>query len=309
MDLWLIKDTEKYNVTPILTKLTWNTDVELLGSQLDFAIMQNKDDSYIKDLDIKSGDNIGLLDEEGNTLFRGIIITVDDGECSCLDYAFYFAKNEETIQFNKVSISDAIKTLCRRYGIECEVGDIRVKLDKIYFDTTIADMIKDMLDKAYKSTGVQYRAYMKKNILVVDTMYDYEIQGLEVIHELSYKETLDGMYNSIKVVSGSEEKYKIEAYVKDDKSIAEYGLLQLVETIDEKDKAKAKHTAETLLKDNNRVKRSGSIVTLGNDIVRAGMFISNIKNTKFTGKYLINAVTHSIENGLHTMQLKISEVV
>ena len=186
-----------------------------------------------------------------------------------------------------------------------EVGDIRVNLDKIYFDTTIASMLKDMLDVVYKATGVRYRAYMKKNVLVVDTMYDYKLDGLECIHELDYKESIDGMYNAIKVVSGSEENYKVEAYVKDDASIAKYGLLQLQEKIDDKDISKAKHTAETLLKDKNRLVVSGSIATNGSSGARAGMYVENLKNTRFTGKYLIKSVMHTIENGLHTMKLQL----
>lgn len=308
MELWLIKSDKKYNITPITTSLEWTTDIDMLGSQLDFTIMQNKSDKYIKDLDIVSGDNIGLLDENGKVLFRGVIVTVDNGDCSCLDYAFYFAQNEETIQFNKVSVSKAIETLCTRYGIESKVGNIRVNVNKIYFDTTIAEMIKDMLENVYKSTGIKYRAYMNKNVLTIDTLYDYQLEGLTVIHELSYKESLEGLYNSIKVVSGSEENYKVEAYVKNDESIAKYGLLQLVEKIDEKDISKAKHTAQTLLKDKNKLNVSGSVVTNGDSKARAGMQVKNLQNARFTGTYLIKSISHKVKNSLYTMQLKLEVI-
>jgi len=92
--------------------------------------------------------------------------------------------------------------------------------------------------------------------------------------------------------------------LEDDNNISKFGLLQEIETVEDKDISLARNIANNRLKELNRVNEDISIKLLGDDTVRAGRII-NIDNDMFkmNGQYLVKDCTHSYHNRVHTMDL------
>lgn len=315
VELWLIKSDYKYNITPITSGLEWTTDIKSVGADMKFSFVQN-DDKYIQNLDVREGDNVSLLDIESDgtvtNLFRGIIIDCEpskkngDVKCSAFDYSYYLTKNEETIQFNNVRADKAIQQICDMYTINVEVPVFYTMIKHIYFDMKLSDIIKDILEKIYEDTGYRYRMEFVNNRLVITHHPSIEISGINMIHDERFMRTIADMYNSIKVVSGSEERFKVEAETSDKANIGKYGVMQMVHSVSDKDISQAKNIANNLLKENNKVKEFGTISTDGDTRVRAGrvLNISEI-NSNFNGKFIIKSCTHEIKNKNHKMTMEL----
>ena len=107
------------------------------------------------------------------------------------------------------------------------------------------------------------------------------------------------MKNSVKIISESDKVYTTKAVAKDTDSIYNYGVLQEVIKIDEKD-GDAKSCAKNKLSEMNKVKESFSIeiIEAVNSYTRAGALI-----TVDDVNYLIESSDHSIKNGVHYVKL------
>lgn len=103
---------------------------------------------------------------------------------------------------------------------------------------------------------------------------------------------------------------RVVAIAKDDKNIAQFGLLQEVESVDDKDIAKAKVIAQNKLKELSRIGEDISIELLGDDNVRAGRILEvNNDMFKLQGQYLVKDCTHTYQNRIHKMSLTIEKVI
>lgn len=113
------------------------------------------------------------------------------------------------------------------------------------------------------------------------------------------------MRNSIKVISNN----KIVAEIKNDELIKQYGLLQEVTSVEDKDIAQANNIANNLLNDLGKVFEESSFECPGDYRVRAGRLIEvNEPVTGINGKYLIKSCKHTLKNGIHTMSLNLGVV-
>ena len=121
------------------------------------------------------------------------------------------------------------------------------------------------------------------------------------------------MKNSIKIiVSNTEndnETVQLVATAKDDSNIKKYGLLQDVQTLDQKDIAQANSIASNSLKDLNKILESNSISLIGSDNVKANRVL-NITEiyTGMSGKYLVTKSSHTLNNGISKMTLDLEVV-
>lgn len=315
-------------ITNISGELSWRDSIDTLGMELNVNVVRNTVDKYMSGYDlVEVGDKI-ILSNNDKEVFRGIIVDLDTEKfkksITAFDYAFYLNQSRTIIQFNKAKADDAIKQLCNKFNVPIgNITGISASITKIYKEDTIADIMKDILKQATDTLGIRYRLEMRAGKLYIEKYTDLIIKPrfkpapniggfnpLLAIGNISKNESIADMKNSILISSGDEKSSRVVAESKDDNNIAKFGLLQEVESVDDKDIAQAKNIAQNKLKELNRVGEDISIKLLGDDNVRAGRVIE-VDNDMFNlkGQYLVKDCTHSYQNRVHTMDLTIEKVM
>lgn len=327
--LFLIKDNGmETNITRMCGNLSWRDSIDTLGMELNVSVARNIENRYMMNYDlVEIGDKIMLLNNT-NEIFRGIIVDLETERyrksITAFDYAFYLNQSRTIIQFNKVKADDAVKQLCSKFNVPIgNITSIPIPITKIYKDDTVADIIKDILKQATDALGIRYRLEMRAGKLYIEKYTDLIItprfkpapniaafNPLRTIGNVSKTESIADMKNSILITSSDEKSSRVVAEAKDDNNISKFGLLQEVESIDDKDMAQARNIAQNKLRELNRIRKDISITLLGDDNVRAGRILE-IDNDMFNlkGQYLVKDCTHMYQNRIHTMDLTLEEVI
>lgn len=304
-----VLSVEGYQIDHIATGLTWSSNKDTLGQSLSFAMPFDERNALLPAPFIEPGDKVTLR-YKSKIIFFGIVETEERDEREpikyiCFDLAYYLNENEITIQFRNQTISSALEEICRRFGIKCDITKIDVRVTKIYNGKLVSEVIKDLLKIAEQKTGARYRFEMRGDTFVVFHWRDMHVKvNVEWISSPQRKRTMSDMRNKIQVVANGENKMKIFAEAKDERSIKKYGLLTKIEAIDEKEKAKAQQVANNLLKELNRLQETGAVSLLGNYEARAGRLLTlNEPITGLIGDYFITDAQHTLENDIHLMVL------
>lgn len=305
-----------YDVSSIVYNMSWNDSIETLGVELSFTTPKVLS---FQNFEINVKDKIKVFNKStGQEIFRGIIISKDIGKhelnFTCFDYAFYLNQSKLIYQIDNISVSECIKQLANKFNVPIyKIENIPTVSTEIYTDKTVAEIIKDLLEKATMETGKKYRFemnYGKLHVLAYERIEVFASVELannlnplpftKTIDNISKSENISDLKNSIVVV----ENEKVLATALSQESIDELGLLQEIISVDEKDRAKAGQTAKITLQELNRVNESISIDGLGSDNLRAGRII-NIVSLQYNlnGYYLIKSSTHSYNNNIHRVTL------
>ncbi len=288
----------KTDILPCSNNITWSSDIDTLGTQLSFDSLYNLSEGSIVSLFINNKEYL-----------RTIVVKKSEGKFSnnytCFDYSWYL-KNEVIKQFNGVSASTAIRSLLSERNMKSNIVNIPTKIKKIYKDQTIASIIDDILDQAQKEQGIKYLKEMQVNTLIVSKLHDMKIAPKILISkDITINSSIEELKNKILIVNGGEENTKILAVAEDKSCQSQVGLLQMIESVDDKEVAKAKSVASNLLKENNRIFKDTSFDVLG--IKDAETIKSNrliyIKAKKLNGWYRIKSASHTLSNNKHTVNI------
>lgn len=309
---------EQKEITGLVADLSWKDSVDTLGMELSFNRAYS-DERYFPKVKIAPGDKLLLLNNTSE-LFRGIVVEEGfgnrfDRDVKAFDYAFYLNKSEIIIQFNGVQGNTAIEQTCQK--INAPVGGIAkipIVVKGIHKDKTAAEVIKSVLEEATKQLGTRYRVearqgklYVEKHSnLVVNARYQpaSNLASFDVTKSasISGSRSIAEMKNAILVSSSGENSVAIAASEKDGGSVAKFGLLQGVESLDDANMAQARNVARNKLKELNKVDENFTLDMMGNDLVRAGrvLFYEDEIN-QIKGNFLVKSCTHTLKNGVHTM--------
>lgn len=292
-----------FNGVDILKKsnnTSWNSDTDTLGMQVTFDSLVNLTEGSIISFLISSKE-----------YFRGIIIKKSEGKFSynytAMDYSFYF-KNEVIKQFNGIKASSAITSLLKEYGINSKIVNIPTAINKIY-KQSLSDIIEDILKQAEEDQGIKYFKEMNVNTLVVKKLQDMRIKPKIIIgSDITIESSIEEMKNKILVVSSEESNNSIYAMAEDKNSINKFGLLQKIESIEEKNISQAKNITNNLLRQYNKVFKSTSINVLGIDgaeTIRANRLIELNVGNKLKGWYKIKSANHTLSNNKHNVTIEL----
>ena len=316
----IIKDKD---VTDIIGNLTWRDTVDTLGVVVDFELPVNRYDKKFEFLyDITLGDPIQILNDKGETLVQAIIVSeTPNGKITSFtayDMAWYLNKSTVIKQFKKMIGNDCIKSLCKEIGIKVEVLGLDTKIDKIYKDKTISDVIKDIIEQCSRFNSKKFFIEYDKDTLrimpykKIKVVGQYEMQKDKFINinenigGVSLSKSIVDMKNSVLVVTENKGAIRTIGQEQDSKSIEKYGKLQEVVTLDEKEFSKANLVAKNELKKLNRITEDFSIDVLGDDNVKSGRVIDvDLPLFNLKGEYLIKESNHTISNHIHKISLKL----
>ena len=316
----IIKDKD---VSDIIGNLTWRDTVDTLGVEVDFELPINRYDKKFEFLyDITLGDPIQILNAKGEVLVQAIIVSeTPNGKITSFtayDMAWYLNKSTVIKQFKKMIGNDCVKSLCKEIGIDVEVSGLDTKIDKIYKDKAVSEVIKDIIEQCSQFNSKKFFIEFDKNKLIVSPYKKIKVFGTfemqkdkfininENIGGVSLSKSIVDMKNSVLVVTENKGAIRTIGEEQDSKSIEKYGKLQEVVTLDEKEFSKANLVAKNELKKLNRITEDFSIDVLGDDNVKSGRVIDiDLPLFNLKGEYLIKESNHTISNHIHKISLKL----
>lgn len=323
----LVSNNQKKDITHLIKSIEWEDSLDTLGMRVTFSIARNYINKYFKDAElVKVGNGIVLLNK-GQERFRGLIVTEEIGhyekKFDCFDFAFWLNKSKTIKQFNKVVSSKAIKQVCDELKIPVQVKGMSTKISKIYKDKEVSEILKDIIDQEEKTTGKKYRMEMREGKLCIEPYKNLKVKARYQIAtntgdfdatlnlgNVSKTLTIENMVNSVLVTSSEEKSVRVVAKAQNKDFIQKFGLLQNIESVDKKDKAKAQNIANNKLKELCKIGESISIEILGSDGLRSGRIIEiNNKEYDLKGGYLIKDCKHSYINKIHKCSATIERVI
>lgn len=329
-ELWVQKQDKTYtNITPLLSKISWTSNLGSLGDQLKFDLITS-DAKYIPNHPVTIGKIISLrnknLPQKEQELFRGEIFTERKSSREAVsfdafDYAFFLNKSKDFYQFNDTQANKAIEDILKNYNVPIgNIPEIPLTINKIYANKQVANIIKDILTLVEEQRDEKYYMEMyngkfnirkeEKEEPIEATFNLAENLGQRPITDFiinpSRTRSITNMKNSIKIISDKEVLLK-----KDNQDyINQYGLLQEVKSIGKDEKDKAETIAKNLLKDLAKISEETSLTLPGHDAVRAGRRLKiQEKITGIDGTYRVKSCTHSLENGHHWMNLSLEKLI
>lgn len=279
--------------------LSWNSDIDTLGTQLSF--------DSIKDL--KEGLVVSLFNGS-RELIRGIILkkTIRNSYYSYVvqDYSFYL-KNEIRIEFNGTSASSAISSILNKAYIKGDICNLPTKITDRYCDE-IGNIIDKILETSEKDQGTKYFKEIDVNVLKIRRLYDMKINPkIYIAKDFDVESSIENMKNKIEVIGNEENNKSLLAKAEATGMQYFYGILSKIEKVSAENIAQAKNIANNLLNDLNVIERSTTIPVVafeGADDIKANRMIY-INSGVLCGYYKIKSANHSLVKGLHKVDLGI----
>lgn len=315
-----IKDID---VTSYIGNLTWRDSIDTLGVEVSFDLVQNKFDKNMDFLyDITLGDSFQIINKVGETLVQAIIVSESPNgkitSFTAYDMAWYLNKSTLIRQFKKMIGNDCVKSICEEIGIDVEVKGLDTKIDKIYKDKTVSDIIYDIIEQCSQFNSKKFFIEFENNILKIRPFEKIKVVGQYEIHKnnfidvaqnigsVSLTRSIIDMKNSVLVTTENKKAVRTVGKEQDTESIEKYGLLQEVISLDEKEFNKASLVAKNELKKLNKISEDLSVDILGDDKVKSGRIIDiNLPLFNLYGEYLIKESNHSLDNGIHKISLSL----
>ncbi|KYM38516.1 terminase [Fusobacterium necrophorum subsp. funduliforme] len=311
------------DITDYTGNISWRDSVDTLGVELSFDVAVNRyDKNFSFLLDITLGDSVQLINEQGESLLQCIIVSESPNEkttsFTAYDMAWYLNKSTVIKQFKKMVGNDCVKSLCEEIGIKVEVSGLDTKIDKIYKDKVISDVIYDIIKQCSQHNSKRFFVEMDKGILKIGPFKKIKVTGQYEMHEgvfidvqknagnVTLNRSIVDMKNSILVVTENKKAVRTVGKEQDVENIKKYGKLQHVVILDEKEHKKAALVAKNELKKLNKITEDFSIDVLGDDKVKSGRVIDiDLPFFNVKGEYFIKESNHALQNGIHRASLSL----
>lgn len=272
------------------------------------------------DIDFLEGDTV-RFSVDGKLIFFGWVFTKDKDRWGVIQVTCY-----DRIRYLKASASYAFYGETAGQIIRQIAGDLQVNVGRIA-DTGYAipslieqeqsclDIIESAIQQTLLNTGKIYVFYDDGNGLALteaaDMISSVVIGDKSLLTEYQYKTDIDSQtYNSIKLARPNEETGRADVVIaQDSATIAQWGLLQLYQSVDgDVNTAQMQAQAQASLEYYNRRMRTLKVSSLGVPGLRAGnmvlMRIQGLGDIDLDQYLLLEKVTHTWENDVHTMELE-----
>lgn len=309
----VLQDGRVFDISQLVKSIRWGGDVRQAARKLDLDMVYSSDENIPRyNVPLAS---VIILRNGDKEIIRGVVFDVEkdtDGTCqvTAYEHSIYLLKSKHTAVYRGMTATGIIKNLCSGFGVATgEMIETGVVLEKLILrNQTIWDMCITALTDTSKRNGKKYQLVMNEGKL---SIWQKGAQGVRWsiaagadLMSATYSENIEEMKNRI-IIMG--DKDKVLAEVKDAALIKQYGLLSDLQQEGNIKAAEAQQMAQNLLKELGKVNREASIESLGIDEVRPGVAIWVTEPlTGITGVFYVDTDEHRIENGLHTMRLKLN---
>lgn len=272
-----------------------------------------------KDVDVDMGDMIIYLNNSGKELFRGFVFSrnltkLDTRDIKAYDQLIYWVKNKDTFTFSNSTASQIFKDVCQRFQIPMgQVDDTLYPIgEQINPDNTLWDVVSMALKTTKDQTGLRFcirDINGSVNLLKrADMVHAWAIEFGSNLIDYSFNESIEDMATAVKLISSDKENTLI-ATAEDNDLIKQFGLLQYFKKESDKlNQAQLQERANQIMKSNGKVKREFSLNAIGIDDVIAGDVVYvDIPLLGIKKVYYVESDSHTYQDNLHTMNLKLFE--
>ena len=240
--VYLLKQTTKkiYDISQIVKSFSIKSSKTDYARHLDFQILDAK--TIQKDIvdfypinPVELGDIIRITDEDDVEIYRGIVKSLSGAanensqSYTSDDFGFYIARSMNAFKFYKQPVKECLNILFKEANLPLGVNDAPtdVLITKLYSEHKYSDIIKDFIDKIKLNNGDDYTLefregkfnfietqkskYTKGTALLTEIKIKlYESQDefdfKQIILGVTYDESIEDLYNKVKVVVESESK-------------------------------------------------------------------------------------------------------
>lgn len=275
----------------------------------------------------EKGDIISVTLDDQHNQFKGTIIDVSkfDKEAQIVAYDQLYLMKESKIRYSyeNITATQLIRNLIndgRALAVEPpHLMETEYEIPyRIEDNVSVLDIIVTALDQTYKYTGQRFYVWDDFGNLVLWSEQQMACITLKVsmdfLKTYDYKESLSDYYNYIRVEGdvtndAVEEGQRSVFFAQDEEAIKKYGRFEYYQKLDEYENGD--FVARQLLKEKCKDKISFSLSGVQGDIrVRGGTpifvdFFSEDRKEYIRGWFRTTSVTHTIEDGLHTMDLSL----
>lgn len=289
--------------------ITWETQRKGQPGKCSFTVIS---DGKLK---IEEG-NAVRLDVNGKPTFFGFIFErswSSDGKVKVTAYdQLRYLKNKDSYVYENKTAGEVIQMIAGDFNLQ--VGLLEDTGYKIPArnepDTTLFDIILNALDFTMMGTGKMFVLYDDVGKLTLRNVENMKLNVMiddETAQDYDFTISIDkNTYNQIKLYRDNDDTKKRDVFMtKHTENINKWGVLQMSESLDKG--VDGQKIAETYLSLYNRPSKSLSIKEAFGDIkVRAGCLIPvflDVKDMNLRNYLLVEAVTHKIDEGIHTMDL------
>lgn len=284
-------------------------ELSALSVEVSFtAVRNNNRDKYMHWYNIEPGNKLRIVNH-GVEVFSGVILTVGlDGTVTANDPGWYLTKSQVIFQASNAAAPDAVRRLCAKTGIAAGTIDLPpTRISQVWVGTTPEQILEDILNICSAETGLTYRRRVRGGALQVGPLptvpiiaYHKPADNLGAFDITLAKGNVTGsdsmadLINSVALAAGGDSAQTLgRAY--NAASIAQYGLLQAVETLSgDENTAQARQRLKTLLDQGDRLTRERTVEEIwGADEVESGILLQFRSNSYgVTGVQRVTGVTH-----------------
>ncbi|NEZ84588.1 hypothetical protein EXN54_20385 [Clostridium botulinum] len=282
--------------------LSWSNDIDTLATSLSF-------DSI---LDLAEGRSKIILKQDKVIVFEGVIVSKTNKEnihsYTAMDYAWYLNKNKYVMQFRNINAKSALQQICAKVGIKVNIrARLTTRINKLYFQESLSDIIKDILEQCKREIGEHYIMEMQGKTLYINRLVDLKINSTVLIEkDYSISRSIEDMQNNIIAVNNDG---RVLVNVKDNKNIKIFGELTDIISVEDENTSRANNIARNELKEKNKIKKELSFNTI--DTGR-GIYINcnrlirvNLGKYGVNGWYRIKSTQHTLNNNVHKIGITI----
>ncbi len=302
---------QMWEVSNSTSEITLETNRTGSPGTLKFTVIKAGDLSFFE------GDVV-RFSVDGKLQFYGWVFTkVKDRwgliQVTCYDRLRYLKANA-SYAFYKQKAGDIIRQIAEDLAIEVgDLADTGYAIPSLIEENqSCMDIVQSAVQQTLLNTGKVYVFYDNGSGLALQEAEqlkaDVIICDKSLLTDYSYKTDIDAQtYNYVKLSRPNEETGGADVYVAEDSAnIAQWGLLQLYQTVDgSANAAQIEEQAKTMLKYYNRRMRTLSVNSLGVVGLRAGqmvlMKVPGLGDINLDQYVLLERVTHTYKNDSHTM--------
>ena len=303
-----------WDVSNCVEEATWTTNRTGNPGKFEFTLLKCGGVAFLE------GDVV-RFSVDGQLQFYGWVFTkVKDRwgviNVTCYDRLRYFKANA-SYAFYDLTVGQMIEQISE--DLQVDVGQIDntgyALPSYIKQDEGCLDIIDGAVQQTLLNTGKIYVFYDDGNGVALreagSMISDVVIGDKSLLTDYSYKTDIDSQtYNYIKLARPNESTGLWETFVAEDSNnIAQWGLLQLYQTVDgDMNDAQIQAQAKASLSYYNQRMRTLTVQSLGIPGLRAGqmvlMKVSDLGDISLDQYVLLEKVTHTWKNDLHTMEFE-----
>ena len=307
-----------FEVSNSTTSVTYTTERTGSPGKLTFTVIKSGELSFTE------GDVV-RFSVDGTLVFYGWVFTKSKDrwgliEVTCYDRIRYLKANASYAFYNQTAAQIIAQIAADLQLDTSTLADTGYAIPSlIETDQSCLDIMQGVLEQTLLNTGTIYVLYDDGNGLALqaagDMVSNVVIGDKSLLTDYTYKTDIDEQtYNSVKLVRPNEETGRADVVVAEDSAtIGQWGLLQLYQQVDgDLNTAQMTAQAQATLAFYNRRMRTLKVQSLGVVGLRAGqmvrMKVDGLGDIDLDQLVLLEKVTHTWENEVHTMEFETMEI-